>query len=56
MSLTNEESRLLLEIANKVDNLVTDAVKQKDETLNELLSELKLEIAGLTESAYRTNR
>ena len=50
MSLTNEESRLLLEIANKVDNLVTDAVKQKDETLNELLSELKLEIAGLTKS------
>lgn len=50
MSLTTEESKLLLEIANKVDNLVTDAVKQKDETLNELLSELKLEIAGLTES------
>lgn len=34
MSLTTEESKLLIEIANKVDNLVNNALKQKNITMN----------------------
>lgn len=50
MALSQQETKLIIDMASKVDELVNEATKSKNEMLAQLSQELKEQIAGFTQS------